>query len=86
MKENTNIVIVLKAPIFKHVLDEALKNDIHIETSSAFDIDIIESLERDGKIDKETYIICNGFKREQYITNIAQVNKQWTSKLHTGYR
>src|SRR5690554_4738367 len=39
-----------KSSHFKHVLDEALSNDIHIETSSAFDIDIVESLMKSGKI------------------------------------
>src|SRR5690606_33158061 len=29
-----------KSSHFSHVLNEALKNEIHIETSSAFDIDI----------------------------------------------
>ncbi len=62
-----------KSSHFKHVLEEALKNDIHIETSSAFDIDIVENLKQSGKIDHNTYVICNGFKREQYITNIAKL-------------
>ncbi|WP_274473986.1 arginine decarboxylase [Mangrovimonas aestuarii] len=62
-----------KSSHFKHVLNEALKNDIHIETSSAFDIDIVEQLKKDGKITNDTYVICNGFKREQYVTNIARL-------------
>ncbi len=62
-----------KSSHFKHVLDEALKNDIHIETSSAFDIDIVEKLKADGKITDKTYVISNGFKREQYVTNIARL-------------
>ena len=62
-----------KSSHFKHVLNEALKNDIHIETSSAFDIDIVENLKKEGKITDETYVICNGFKRSQYITNIARL-------------
>ncbi|MCK0156151.1 arginine decarboxylase [Cellulophaga sp. F20128] len=62
-----------KSSHFEHVLHEALKNNIHIETSSAFDINIIEKLKIDGKIKDDTYIICNGFKREQYITNIARL-------------
>lgn len=62
-----------KSSHFKHVLNEALKNDIHIETSSAFDIDIVESLKKSGKVTNQTYVICNGFKREQYITNIARL-------------
>ena len=62
-----------KSSHFKHVLDEALKNDIHIETSSAFDIDIVEKLKADGKITDKTYVISNGFKRDQYVTNIARL-------------
>ena len=62
-----------KSSHFKHVLDEALKNDIHIETSSAFDMDIVENLKKEGKIANETFIICNGFKRELYISNIARL-------------
>ena len=58
---------------FKHVLNEALKNDIHIETSSAFDIDIVEKMKAEGKITDKTYVISNGFKREQYVTNIARL-------------
>ncbi|MEO8934339.1 MAG: arginine decarboxylase [Xanthomarina sp.] len=62
-----------KSSHFKHVLNEALKNDIHIETSSAFDIDIVENLKAEGKITDKTYIISNGFKRAQYVTNIARL-------------
>ena len=62
-----------KSSHFKHVLNEALKNDIHIETSSAFDIDIVEKLKAEGKITDKTYVISNGFKREQYVTNIARL-------------
>ena len=62
-----------KSSHFKHVLDEALKNEIHIETSSAFDIDIVEQLKADGKITDKTFVISNGFKRAQYVTNIARL-------------
>ncbi|WP_143960614.1 arginine decarboxylase [Litoribacter populi] len=55
-----------KSSHFSFVMDEALKNDIHIETSSSFDIPIIRNLFEGGKISKETYIVCNGFKRELY--------------------
>ncbi len=60
-----------KSSHFSFVLEEALKNDIHLETSSAYDIHIINSLYDEGLIDKDTYIICNGFKRPQYVENIA---------------
>ncbi len=62
-----------KSSHFKHVLNEALKNNIHIETSSAFDIDIVEKLKAEGKITNTTYVISNGFKRSQYVTNIARL-------------
>lgn len=44
-----------------------------METSSAFDINIIEKLKADGKLTDDTYVICNGFKREKYIDNIARL-------------
>jgi arginine decarboxylase len=72
-KGNYNYCYCTKSSHFKHVLNEALKNDIHIETSSAFDIDIVENLKAEGKISDKTYVICNGFKREQYITNITRL-------------
>ncbi len=62
-----------KSSHFKHVLNEALSNDIHIETSSAFDIDIVERLKAEGKITDDTYVVSNGFKRDQYIKNIARL-------------
>ena len=62
-----------KSAHFKHILEEALANNVHIETSSAFDIDIVENLKSEGKITDQTYVICNGFKRTQYITNITRL-------------
>ncbi|MEY8019202.1 arginine decarboxylase [Muriicola sp. E247] len=62
-----------KSSHFQYVLDEALKNDIHIETSSAFDINIVEQLKKAGKIKDNTYVLCNGFKRDRYIQNIADL-------------
>jgi arginine decarboxylase len=69
-----------KSNHFSFVLEEALKHDIHIETSSAFDLNIIERLEEDGKVDKNMFIICNGFKRPQYVENISQmINNGFTN-------
>lgn len=62
-----------KSSHFAHVLDEALKNDIHIETSSAFDIDIIEKLYLNKRITKNTFIICNGFKSREYTQRICKL-------------
>ncbi len=72
-KATYNYSYCTKSSHFKYVLDEALKNDIHIETSSAFDIDIVKALKKEGKLNDKTYVLCNGFKRDQYITNIASL-------------
>ncbi|MFT7156484.1 MAG: arginine decarboxylase [Parvicella sp.] len=70
-KGNYNYCYCTKSSHFKYVLDEALKNDIHIETSSAIDINIVQALKKENKIKNDTYVLCNGFKRDQYIENIA---------------
>ncbi len=62
-----------KSSHFKYVLDEALNNNIHIETSSAFDINIVKALKSEGKLTDSSYVLCNGFKRDQYITNIVEL-------------
>ena len=67
-----------KSNHFEFVMSEVLKNDVHIETSSAFDINLIETLHEQGLFDKENYIICNGFKRQIYIDNIVDI-------LNKGY-
>ncbi|MAY21621.1 MAG: arginine decarboxylase [Flavobacteriaceae bacterium] len=72
-KGTYNYSYCTKSSHFKHILNEALKNNIHIETSSAFDINIVENLKAEGKITNDTYVICNGFKRDQYIDNIARL-------------
>ncbi len=62
-----------KSSHFSFIMEEALKNDIHIETSSAFDIQIIEDLHARGLMDKEHFIICNGFKRDNYLEYITNM-------------
>ena len=68
-----NYCYCTKSSHYSFVLHEALKNDIHIETSSAFDIPIVEKLIAGGYLAKDSYILCNGFKRGQYIDNIARL-------------
>ncbi len=68
-----------KSSHFQFVLEEGLKNDIHIETSSAFDIPIIWNLLENGLVDKNLYIICNGFKRPLYLENVTRL-------LNSGFR
>jgi len=68
-----NYCYCTKSSHFSFVLEEVLKNDVHLETSSAFDIFLLEALREQGLINQENYIICNGFKRPQYIENIANL-------------
>jgi len=71
-----------KSSHFQFVLEEALNNDIHLETSSAFDINLIETLEEEGRITKDQFVVCNGYKRAQYTENIARlINNGWTSVI-----
>ncbi len=62
-----------KSSYFSFVIEEALKNDINIETSSAFDIPIIDRLYESGKINTDTYIVCNGFKKPLYMQYICEL-------------
>ncbi len=62
-----------KSSHFSFVLDEVLKNNVHIETSSAFDIDIVKNVLKNGKLQDGAYVICNGFKPQEYINNIADL-------------
>ncbi|MBO7315639.1 MAG: arginine decarboxylase [Paludibacteraceae bacterium] len=59
-----------KSSHFSFIMEEVLKNEVEIEISSAFDINILESLHESGQLKKDRFIICNGFKRPQYIENI----------------
>ncbi|MDM1098107.1 arginine decarboxylase [Myroides odoratimimus] len=72
-KANYYYCYCTKSSHFSYVLNEAFKNDIHVETSSAFDVNIVENLLETGKINKDTFVLCNGFKRAQYIDNIANL-------------
>ena len=62
-----------KSSHFSFVLEEALKNDISLETSSAFDIDIVKNLYDNGKIDKNIEVVCNGFKTDDYLNKISDL-------------
>ena len=60
---------------FYHVVNEALKHNVDLETSSAYDIDLIESLYKKGKINKKIQIIHNGYKTDEYLKRIIQLHK-----------
>jgi len=74
-----NYCYCTKSSHFSFIVEEALKNDIHLETSYAYDIDIIKKLYAKRKINKDVYIICNGYKQKPYISRIA-------SLLNSGFK
>ena len=62
-----------KSSHFSFVVEEALKSEIHLETSYAYDIEIIKKLYAKKKITKDIHIICNGFKQKGYTRRIASL-------------
>jgi arginine decarboxylase len=55
---------------FHHVVSEALKHNVNLETSSSFDIDLILNLLEEKKINKNRIIIHNGYKTDEYLNKI----------------
>jgi len=66
-----NYCYCTKSSHFSFIVEEALKNEIHLETSYAYDIDIVKKLYAKRKITKETFVICNGYKQKPYTNRIA---------------
>lgn len=60
---------------FSHVVNEALKQNVNLETSSAYDIDLILNLYRDKKIDKHRVIVHNGYKTDEYLSKILNLQE-----------
>ena len=71
-----NYCYCTKSSHFRFILEEVLKQGAHLETSSAFDIPMIETLYRDKKLNQNQYIICNGFKVKSYIEGITHLIQQ----------
>lgn len=66
---------VTKCCHFAHVLRAALKENVELETSSAFDIDLILKLYAEGCLKKSIVIIHNGYKTERYLEGIVKLNQ-----------
>ena len=61
---------------FSHVVKAALNEDVHIETSSSFDIDLVRRLFKEGELNKSTIIIHNGYKTKDYLQKIMLLNQE----------
>lgn len=62
-----------KSSHFQFILEEVLKNDVKLELSSAFDVEIIERLADKGLIGKDMLILCNGYKPAGYQGRITRL-------------
>ena len=77
-----NYCYCTKSSHFSFVMEEVLKHDVNLETSSAFDINLIDALHENGLLVKDKFIICNGFKRPQYVEGIQRlVNEGFTNVI-----
>ncbi len=62
-----------KSNHFSYVIEQVLEKGVSLETSSAYDIEIIELLMERGKLSRNATILCNGYKDERYIRNIGRL-------------
>ncbi|MFY7965712.1 MAG: arginine decarboxylase [Chitinophagaceae bacterium] len=74
-----NYCYCTKSSHFSFVVGEALNHNINLETSFAYDLEIVNQLFLKKKINKETFIICNGFKQRNYTSRITKL-------LNTGFK
>lgn len=62
-----------KSNHFSYVIDQVTAKGVSLETSSAYDIEIIELLMERGKLARTATVLCNGYKDERYIRNIGRL-------------
>ncbi len=74
-KGTYNYCYCTKSSHFSFIVKEALQYNVQLETSSAYDLDIIKELYDEGRIDKDIMIINNGHKSEQYLQKINTLHK-----------
>ena len=61
---------------FSYVVKTALKERVSLETSSSYDIDLILKLYEHGALSKDTTILHNGIKTDEYIEKILLLQHQ----------
>src|SRR6056300_1606943 len=60
-----------KSNHFSFVMERVLENEVHLETSSAFDINIVRNMAGKGLLPSDRHVVCNGYKTDRYLDNIA---------------
>ncbi len=61
---------------FSHVVQETLKHNVNLETSSSYDIDLILNLLDNKKIDLKRTILHNGYKTDEHLKKIVDLQKK----------
>ncbi len=71
-----------KCSHYEHIISKVLESGVNLETSSAFDIDIILNLYEKNEIPKNRTIIHNGFKTDEYLQKIIKLqNSGFTNSI-----
>lgn len=70
---NYHYCYVTKSSHFFHTIKETINSNVDLETSSAYDLSIVEKLFEKGLIKEDQLILCNGFKTDLYVQKIGQL-------------
>jgi len=70
-----------KSSHFKFVLDTVLDHQVNLEISSAYDIDLIQTLLKDRQESRRIKVICNGFKPKAYLHKIKDLIDQGNTEV-----
>lgn len=65
-----------KSSHFSFVIRKVLDSGAYLETSSAYDLNLINQLHAEERIDKDFLVLCNGYKTSTYISAIAKAHNQ----------
>ncbi len=68
-----NYCYCTKSSHFSFVVEEALIHNVNLETSYAYDLEIVNQLYKKRKITKDIFIVCNGFKQKNYTSRISKL-------------
>lgn len=74
-KGNYHYCYCTKCNHFSPVVKTALREGVNLETSSAYDIDLIFQLLKEKEIDKSIIIVHNGYKTAEYLEKILKLNE-----------
>lgn len=74
-KGQYNYCYCTKCNHFAPVVKTALKQGVHIETSSSYDVDLILQLLEEGDLDTSIKLVHNGYKTDNYLDKIIRLHE-----------